>query len=143
MSKAKAKAKKPVRCKCIDEADSHTPGPWHLETVKTQVGSCHKIGPFPSGSGFVGKQNHACVYSDGNGVGDKSPVAIELAANARLIAAAPDLLAACQAALAVLPGLEVRSWPPGHAMKKDAIEKLKAAIEKATPTAHSPPGESR
>lgn len=70
---------------------SHTPGPWHLETVKTQVGSCHKIGPFPSGSGFVGKQNHACVYSDGNGVGDKSPVAIELAANARLIAAAPTM----------------------------------------------------
>ena len=52
-------------------------------------------------------------------------------ANARLIAAAPDLLAACGAAMKVLPSLGVNNWPPGHALKKDAICNLQSAIAKA------------
>lgn len=44
---------------------THTPGPWPLETVKTSVGTCHKIGD-------------------------------ELLANARLISAAPEMLAALE-----------------------------------------------
>lgn len=72
----------------------HTPGPWELETVKTSAGICHKIGPFP---GTCGREvGHACVYVDGLGVPDSDPKRIELLANARLIAAAPDLLAACE-----------------------------------------------
>lgn len=73
---------------------AHTPGPWEMATVPTTVGSCHKIGPFPSG-GQSGK-TYACVYADGCriGVDDNIPNAVELRANARLIAAAPDLLAA-------------------------------------------------
>ena len=35
--------------------------------------------------------------------------------------------------MAVLPGLEVRSWPPGHKMKKDAIAKLRAVLASAEP----------
>jgi hypothetical protein len=38
------------------------------------------------------------------------------------------LRAACEAALEVLPGLEVRSWPPGHEMKRKAIQRLSAAL---------------
>lgn len=70
----------------------HTPGPWSLETVPTTAGSCHKIGPFPSMG--VRPQVHACVYADGIRIGldEKSPVAAELLANARLMAAAPELL---------------------------------------------------
>lgn len=68
-----------------------TPEPWILATVPTSVGSCHKIGPFPS----AGRQpyTYACVYADGirPGIDDALPAAIELAANARLMAASPDM----------------------------------------------------
>ncbi|UUX38855.1 hypothetical protein NTJ56_08650 [Burkholderia contaminans] len=69
----------------------HTPGPWILETVPTSVGSCHKIGRFP-GAGHR-PHTYACVYADGirPGIDDALPAAIELAANARLMAAAPDM----------------------------------------------------
>lgn len=75
-------------------SSKHTPGPWALESVQTSVGSCHKIGPFPSAG--VRNQVHACVYADQLrlGLDDESPIAVELLANARLIAAAPELLAA-------------------------------------------------
>ena len=39
------------------------------------------------------------------------------------------LRAACESALAYIPGSEVRSWPPGFALKKQAIEQLTAAIK--------------
>ncbi len=69
----------------------HTPGPWILSTVPTSVGSCHKIGPFPNGDRSA---TFACVYADGHrkGIDDSNPAAIELAANARLIAAAPEMV---------------------------------------------------
>jgi pyridoxine 5'-phosphate synthase PdxJ len=38
---------------------------------------------------------------------------------------------ACKAALEVLPGLEVRSWPPGHEMKRKAIQQLQTALGEA------------
>lgn len=73
-----------------------TPGPWSLETVPTQIGSCHIIGPFPSRG--VYKETHACiyVYADNVRMHDYgySATGDELLANARLIAAAPELYAA-------------------------------------------------
>lgn len=42
-----------------------------------------------------------------------------------------DLLAACEAALKVISCLEVRNWPPGHDLKRAAIDQLCAAITKA------------
>ena len=70
-----------------------TPGPWVLETVPTQISSCHKIGPFPgSRARPVG---YACVYADGEHWPDRlTDTGKELLANARLIAAAPDSHAA-------------------------------------------------
>lgn len=38
------------------------------------------------------------------------------------------LEAALKACLDVLPGLEVRSWPPGHEMKRKAIELARKAL---------------
>lgn len=69
----------------------HTPGPWTLETVPTQVGVCHKVGPFP-GKREGDKPRHACLYADYPSTGNPSDD--ELLANARLIAAAPELLEA-------------------------------------------------
>lgn len=64
----------------------HTPGPWEIETVpiESRGGSdtCHKIGPF-----------NACIYDDWvpreKGISEE-----ENNANAKLIAAAPELLEA-------------------------------------------------
>lgn len=65
-----------------------TPGEWSLKTVPTSDGSCHKIGPFPSAS-RIHSEAHACVYAIGIrlGIDDSTPVARELLANARLMAA--------------------------------------------------------
>lgn len=71
-----------------------------METVKTQIGVCHKVGPFP---GTCGREvGHACVYVDGiHSFPEKGPYGKkeeELLANAVLMAASPDLLAACRLA---------------------------------------------
>jgi hypothetical protein len=64
-----------------------------LETVKTQVGICHKIGPFPH---INGSETSACVYDDGGYLrGGRDE---QLADNARLIAAAPEMYEALEEA---------------------------------------------
>ncbi|WP_429927734.1 hypothetical protein [Achromobacter xylosoxidans] len=70
---------------------NHTPGPWSLETVRTSCGVCHKVGPFP-GRREDDKPRHACLYADYPS--ESNPADQELLANARLIAAAPELLEA-------------------------------------------------
>lgn len=71
-----------------------TPGPWKMETVKINggKGSCHRVGNFPTGQDWH-PETYACVYADGYriGIDDSLPIAIELRANAHLIAAAPDM----------------------------------------------------
>lgn len=83
----------------------HTPGPWVLETVTTSCGVCHKIGPFPWRKG---KDNHACIYVDDDMGWQHGP---ELAANAHLIAAAPELIAALKLAIAELRSLDAKTIP--------------------------------
>ena len=65
-----------------------TPGPWTLETVPTSCGVCHKVGPFPPRRNDESPR-HACLYCDYPSPGN--PADDELLANARLIAAAPEL----------------------------------------------------
>ena len=99
----------------------HTPGPWALESVDTRCGSCHKIGPFPSAG--VRSEVHACVYADQMrlGIDDRNPVAAELLANARLIAAAPELLEA-------LVQLEEAFCSVGPGMTREDREDSRAAL---------------
>ncbi|WP_256825374.1 hypothetical protein [Pseudomonas juntendi] len=70
----------------------HTPGPWVLDTIQTSVGICHRIGPFPPRRPDDETVRHACLYADYPSA--CNPADKELEANARLIAAAPDLLTA-------------------------------------------------
>jgi hypothetical protein len=103
---------------------AHTPRPWSLKTVPTSDGSCHKIGPFPSAS-RVHSETHACVYAIGIrlGIDDSTPVARELLANARLMTAAPDLLAVLQ---------EVDAFISGAPDAVEPFGRVRAAIAKAT-----------
>ena len=69
---------------------SHTPGPWGMETLRTSCGVCHKIGPWPH-KWRAGRTMSACIYDDYPSPPEGTDTML---ANARLIAAAPDLLSA-------------------------------------------------
>lgn len=75
-----------------ERAEKASPAPWRRELVPTTIGSCHKIGPFPSN--MRDRLTHLCLYVDGS---PRTAVAEELAANADFIAHAredvPALLA--------------------------------------------------
>ena len=92
----------------------HTPGPWLSRTVPTSAGLCHIV----SAAYWRG----AFIYGDGlrKGVDDSLPKAQELAANALLIAAAPDLLEALRGVLRIAD------------RKTDEFDAARAAIAKAT-----------
>ena len=68
----------------------HTPGPWGMETKRTSCGVCHQIGPWPH-KWRAGEAMSACIYDDYPSPPEGTDTML---ANARLIAAAPDLLEA-------------------------------------------------
>lgn len=107
---------------------NHTPGPWPLATVKTSVGLCHRIGDFPSTSHIPGRERtYGCVYEDGTSkwrLHDNGSFDSELLANARLMAAAPDMLEALKRSLDWLS-----SYPGGCALA--VYEDARVAIAKA------------
>lgn len=93
---------------------SHTPGPWTIETVPTQIGHCHKIMPMV-----------ACLYVDHRGSDFKDQKTLTAKADAHLMAAAPDMLAALrEAANAVTFNVEAEE---GHRV----LGIINAAIAKA------------
>lgn len=96
----------------------HTPGPWFANQVPTSAGSAYSI----AAAGVL--KGCAWIYADGirKGIDDEIPRAVELAANARLMAAAPDLLAALRNYAE-----EVQPWTDSE-RKAIAV----AAINKAT-----------
>lgn len=111
---------------------THTPGPWTLETVRTASGFCHKVGPFPARR-EGGDPRHACLYSDYPC--KSNPADQELLANAHLIAAAPDLLAAgMEAAGSLSAAMEIMTRL-GYGRTANAMQAyhdaLVAAIAKA------------
>lgn len=98
----------------------HTPGPWEfLYGVNDKWDSSRVVA---GGYGF------SAPYRLEPGSG-RDPVQD---ADNRLISASPDLLEACEAALAYIPNSVVRSWPPGFELKAKALELLRSAIAKAT-----------
>ncbi len=94
---------------------SHTPGPWRVAGITTPTGN---------DIGIRGQTDTviALALAGPNREPD---------ANARLIAAAPDLLAACEWAF-----LELQVWLPKDPSDRAAsgLETIAAAIAKATPS---------
>lgn len=97
---------------------ARTPGPWTLETVRTSVGICHKIGPFPPRNGRD-EPTHACIYVD---YPSESPRDKEMLANAAFIVRAAnshdELVAALEAVL--------KAWDLVGAARASANDKLYA-----------------
>ena len=85
---------------------THTPGPWEVR---------------PYGKGLVGSASQltACVFP----YPEDEVVSVEMIANTNLIAAAPELLAACEDM--------VRHWNDGDGVSFVIIERAERAIAKA------------
>lgn len=115
----------------------HTPGPWVLDTIPTSVGICHRIGPFPPRRPDDVTVRHACLYADYPSA--SNPADEELEANARLMAAAPDLLEALENLMAAYSQPEDRiccngvdCGCMGATTYQQAEHYARAAIAKAT-----------
>ena len=108
---------------------NYTPGPWAIET---SLKWCHC--PIIRGANYA---DVAIAYS-GNGGHTFEEIGAAMMANARLIAAAPELLEACEAVLYWLQAAEMEldgPLPVGYAarvQKPVVVEKLRVAITKAT-----------
>ena len=76
----------------------HTPGPWHAVQVCNWW--CLQTGPGYGDKSLLSSDEP--IVFGGECYGDGGVTEAEAAANAQLCAAAPELLAACKASLAVL-----------------------------------------
>lgn len=92
----------------------HTPGPWVFDLSKSW--RPHRVSLYH----FVGNDDADIAHIGENFSSNRSPA--ETIANARLIAAAPELLAACQRALAEAVADDQDGW----------FANMRAAIAKAT-----------
>lgn len=104
-------------------APAHTPGPWKSRNYKTNEG-----GVWIDCDSWRNRKTASCrggtlALALPGGVGKEG----DIWANARLIAAAPDLLAACESALWLI--IELDASGSAQAEVKD---QLRAAIAKAT-----------
>ncbi len=100
---------------------SHTPGPWNIETVDEVGYSIHgqpiELTGIKAGIHTrIGTVSHVFEGVAPNAGWQPIPEEMNLA-NARLIAAAPDLLAACKAALDDDEGDESMGWFKWDAMR--------------------------
>jgi hypothetical protein len=99
----------------------HTPGPWKVErqyTATNRFPISHKIDAYCSG-----------ILAEVTGQGGTET---ENLANARLIAAAPELLEALGYALRLMEGAEEYGWQElNHGDREQAQKDARAAISKA------------
>lgn len=104
----------------------HTPGPWQLDGAEIYGAPYGKPVQVFSGKPPVQAQDIvARIPYDDDGYSTMQPVHV---ANARLIAAAPDMLAALQRAL---PCVEYAADELGSEEDAACLEQVRAAIKKA------------
>lgn len=113
---------------------NHTPGPWSIGNIKETPLNPHALAVW-SESVKVGEvASPVCIVSP---IAELDDTDIQ---NARLIAAAPDLLEALAACLPYMHDLDKENFEDANAgILEDyplsiAFKKMKAAIEKATKT---------
>jgi len=105
----------------------HTPGPWNAETNRSPLTITRELARLPKTQGGHRQfREIGEVY-----VTDKGDGAPEDFANAQLIAAAPELLAALRCLLARANSLDQSATQEGL-QNCDAIASARAAIAKAT-----------
>lgn len=114
----------------------HTPGPWYIHSSNSEEWSCHIL------SRHAPKWPYDTIASIREMYGENCTVPGAHNANARLIAAAPDLLDALReletaAGFAYVP--DERERRELH----DAIDKAREVIKKATSDSSSNPGEQK
>lgn len=98
---------------------SHTPGPWKFRDSESLVNTFYVEGPH-RGDG------HYWLVAEVGGQGNDN------AHNARLIAAAPDLVVAAECAVKELEWLRTGTWnEAGNSAITHALNPLRAAIAKA------------
>jgi len=99
--------------------DKHTPGPWKASEGDTNIPDCE--------GAWGDVKEDGDHYAIATIWADTDELEVEAKANARLIAAAPDLLAACRAALSQM----CNTVAPSTSFT-DVVDMLDAAISKAT-----------
>ena len=104
---------------------THTPGPWVAELIEAPIINGQTIGA-PNGNILAGNGR-----TGGDWIASVKPFSDSFYANARLLAAAPDLLEACREMLQGVEGHERRT---GATQLVGCVVKLRAAIAKATAT---------
>ncbi len=108
--------------KTTEAKATHTPGPWQaLDNNHTGIDIDIKHEPFAGGT----------IATIWNGADDDAPGEMEWA-NARLIAAAPDLLAACNELLAMLKEWSANPDEMSGFSEFKGVHVARAAIAKAT-----------
>jgi hypothetical protein len=110
---------------------SHTPGPWRVDPGSPQDIQC-------AGGEIASTWNTLCNGEEFRVTGACTDMATSLA-NARLIAAAPDLLAACKLAIPEISCLFNQAYHRRETPERDpsvcaALDALKAAIAAAEGT---------
>lgn len=113
--------------------DKHTPGPWFVDE-KSYIWRRDPKELYENGGGVAGDKPLACCYKGWYGEG---MIGYPAAANAQLIAASPDLLAALKA---ILPMAVLGSERDGYCFDRkgevcpgcqEQLKKARAAIRKA------------
>jgi hypothetical protein len=105
----------------------HTPGPWAVGGIYDSDRDDHTAITVDDGTKYHRRITVARVVTPTN-LAPEHPV---VAANARLIAAAPDLLEACLRALATIEPCAEMTHPIANSRWTGAIDALRAAIAKA------------
>ncbi len=103
----------------------HTPGPWHFDDRQAGMGDCGSVEALTADRKMVTREVCTVLFDDDDPSED--------AANARLIAAAPDLKQACEAIQAALSkyGAQLSDLFGHDEQFNDAVEAVDAAIAKA------------
>lgn len=101
---------------------SHTPGPWEIQYLGN--GESEVLANGPDRDDVAG----ICIVAGGLGSSIEDACDYESQANARLIAAAPELLAALEDLLDQLDSIGIPDW---HGAEGLCLEQSMSAIKKA------------